>query len=82
MSLHEIELGEASFLLESFNRDKKVSETYKLKDWDFKDGEKNDLWDNLMTLTSPQYKRLLALTFNSKYEDLFKSLDELGLKKK
>ena len=72
MSLHEIELNEATYLWDTLKDNKKVKETFILE----------DIWDNLMTLTSPQYKRLLALIYNDKYEDLFKSLDELGLKKK
>jgi len=72
MSLMQIELNEASFLLETLVRNKEVNEKYII----------DDIWDNIMTLTSPQYKRLLAFIYNSKYDDLFKSLDELNIKRK
>jgi len=63
MSLHEIELNEASNLWEMLKSTRKVKETFILE----------DIWSNLMTLTSPQYKRLFALIYNDKYEELFKT---------
>lgn len=62
-----LDINQVSFALNMVAKELQTTDREKLD---------NDYWDTIQSLSEPQYKKLLALCFNHKVQDINKLLGE------